>query len=298
MSKQKALFDPDFLTRLELLSILAKRAFAGQLRGQRRSTRRGSSVEFADFRSYVPGDDFRAIDWNAYARLEHFFIKLFAAEEELRIYLLLDRSDSMDFGQPNKWDYSRKVAAALAYVGLANLDRVCLTCLADDEWNPDDLMPLTRSRAAIFNIMKYLEKTRTHGATDLNRSLTDFTTRIRRPGVAILITDGFSPDGCRQGLERLRYAGHQVFLLHLLAPQELNPQLAGDLRLIDVETEAHLELSSSPRLLKMYRRHLEIFTTSLRRFCVGHNVGYVQTDTGIPFDEMVLRTLRHSQLLR
>jgi uncharacterized protein (DUF58 family) len=113
---QSMLFDEAFLRKLERIAILSKRAAAGQLQGERRSSKRGQSVEFADFRPYSSGDDFRRIDWNAYARLERFFIKLFIEEEDLTVHLLVDTSKSMDWGNPNKLEYAIRSAGALGYI--------------------------------------------------------------------------------------------------------------------------------------------------------------------------------------
>src|ERR1051325_2548041 len=147
------IFDDEFLKKLEYLNIISKRLFAGQLRAERRSRKRGSGLEFADYRSYVAGDDFRHLDWKAYLRLNRLILRLFEEEQDLPIYMFVDSSQSMDFGTPSKLDYARRVAAALCYVGLANLDRVHVVCFAG---NIASELSSQRGKQQIFNVFRFL----------------------------------------------------------------------------------------------------------------------------------------------
>ncbi len=185
---EQDLLTPDFLRKIERLSLVAKRVFPGQLRGERRSTKRGSSVEFADYRNYAVGDDFRRVDWNVYARLEKLFLKLFVEEEDLHVYVLIDASRSMEFGDPSKLLYAKRVAAALSYIALGNLDRVGLAALSD---GMASILTPKRGKQSAFGVFEWLKSVKPSGATQLAQSIRDFSLRTSRPGLAIVISDFF-----------------------------------------------------------------------------------------------------------
>ena len=187
-----ALFDDEFLKKLEYLNILSKRMFAGQLNAERRTRKRGTGLEFADHRAYVPGDDFRYLDWKAYLRLNRLILKLFEEEEDLPVYLFIDTSRSMAYGQPSKMDYARKVAAALCYIGLANLDRVHVIAYADGV--KDELAP-QHGKSSIFKIFRFLADVQPSGETNGRKSFKTYCTETRRRGLAIVISDFFDQNG-------------------------------------------------------------------------------------------------------
>src|SRR5438132_6434295 len=177
-----ALFDSDFLKKLEYLSLISKRVFRGSLMAQRRTMQLGTGIEFADHREYTPGDDFRYIDWNLFARLDELLLKRFQEEEDLHVYFLLDASRSMAFGDPPKFDFARQVAAALAYIALADLDRIAVVAFADDIVAD---FPLTRGKGRILALLKFLEDLRAQGTdTDLPRVVSGFAHRSHRHGLA------------------------------------------------------------------------------------------------------------------
>src|SRR5437016_2523958 len=171
-SQSPPLLDPQFLARLEQLELVSRKIFLGLMKGERRSKRKGQSVEFADYRNYVKGDDLRFLDWNLYARLDRLFIRLFMEEEDLHFYVLIDNSLSMDFGKPSKLHFAKQVAAALAFVGLVNLDRVVVQAFNE---RLTQSMPAARGRRSLWRLMDFLQKIEPAGPSDLRRALRSFS---------------------------------------------------------------------------------------------------------------------------
>ena len=256
MPSPQTLLDPAFLKKLEALSLVSKRVFAGQTKGERRSLKRGSSVEFADFREYSLGDDLRYVDWKAYGRLEKLFLKLFVEEEDLSIHLLIDTSQSMDFGSPlTKADYARRVAAALGYVALSEYDRVLLSSFSQ---TLGERLPPLRGKPGIFPFFQFLEtKLPVGGETRFGEALTRYAAQAKNVGIAVVLSDFFDPTHV-QGIKALLSRRFHVVLLHVLDEEEVHPTLTGDLRLIDSETGAAREVSISPHLLAQYEAQLAI----------------------------------------
>jgi uncharacterized protein (DUF58 family) len=295
------LFDPSFLKKLEQLTLVARQLFRGGDRGDRRSTAHGASVEFADFRPYVQGDDFRRIDWNAYAKFESLMLRLFVEEQELAVHILLDCSASMDYGDPLKFDYARRLAAALAYIALANTDKVTFTAVAVDTEADTFLGPPSgtmRGKPGILRLMDQLENLRPFGRTDLNASLSRFTIRTRRAGLVVLISDFLSEPGYEEGIKRLRYAKHDVVMAQVLAPQELKPELLGDVRLVDAETDVGVDVSANRATLQAYAKRLGVFLEDVQSFAHRHACSYLLANTATPFEELVLRQFRTLGLAR
>lgn len=287
-------FDARFMRKLDLLRLRTRRLFAGRSRGERRSPERGSSVEFADFREYHPGDDFRYIDWPAYARLEHLFVKLFVEEEDLFLYLLLDTSKSMAFGQPPKFDHARKLAASLAYVTLAGLDRVAVVRFAAGR-GPS--LPPARGRARIFPILSFLDAAVPDGRTSLDQAVVELLATRPRPGVALVIGDFFDPEGYARPLARLAHERFQPMVVQVLDPEELEPALKGDFRLVDSETGRAVDVSMSPRARRQYETRLAEHLEGLQRFCRRRGIPYLRARTDTPFEELVLVWLRQAQIV-
>jgi uncharacterized protein (DUF58 family) len=293
-----ALFDESFLRKLERLSLVVRRRRAGQTRGERRSTKRGTSVEFADYRNYAPGDDLRHLDWNIYARLERPFIKLFEEEEDLAVHIVIDASRSMDWGESadNKFAYARRVAAALGYVALAAGDRLTVAAVGDGR--VVHASPPLRGRVQLHRLLALLESLPAQGTTDLDGALREYALAARRPGLLFLISDLFSPGGYRSGLSDLQGRGYEVNLLHLLAPEEVEPALAGDLRLHDVETGQAQEVTVDGAMRRLYRRHLDAWRGEIETFCLGRGINYVAVETSLPFDALILTHLRRRGMVR
>jgi uncharacterized protein (DUF58 family) len=302
------LFDEPFLRKLERLAVLSRQSMAGQIQGERRSPKRGQSVEFADFRPYAPGDDFRRIDWNAYARLERFFLKLFVEEEDLTIHVLVDSSRSMDWGQPNKLWYAVRAAGALGYIALAGLDRVTATVLGRD--GRQGYFAPRRGKQQAFALFQFLSSLTAHGSLDLGSALLRYAGGSTQPGPLLLLSDLFdtapqapSPSVTRvasytDGLNALAARGFEVSVLHILAPDEVNPELAGDLKLHDVETGAEVEITADYDLLGRYRDGLAAWQEDLRRFCGARGMHYVPIETSLPFEELLFAVLRSRAVIK
>jgi uncharacterized protein (DUF58 family) len=294
------LFDEAFLRRLEQLAILSRRAVAGQIQGERRSPKRGQSVEFADFRPYAAGDDFRRIDWNAYARLERFFIKLFVQEEDLTVHLLVDASRSMDWGQPNKLRYAIRAAGALGYVALAGLDRVTITALgqAGDNSRASTFAPRRgkQQALALFVFLEALSK-RQNGRAALGPRLRAYAARAIHPGPLLLFSD-LMEEGWADGLRALAARGFEVTVMHVLSPDETDPTLEGDLKLVDVESGAEVEITADVDLLERYKDGLCEWRQELRQFCGARGMHYVAVDTALPFEMLLFALLRQRGVLK
>lgn len=286
------LFDSDFLKKLEYLSLISRRVFRGSLLAQRRTMQRGGGVEFADHREYAPGDDFRYLDWNVYARHDELLLKRFQEEEDLHVYLFLDCSRSMDFGSPNKFDLARQVAAALAYIALADLDRVAVVAFCN-EIVAD--FPLTRGKARILSLLKFLESLEPQGSlTDLARVATGFVHRTQRRGLAVIVSDLYDPNGFERGLDILRHRHYEPHVVQIFDRTEAEPAVLGDIELYDVESSTSRKVTVTERKLKQYQAIFEQFQQSLLRYCRTYGLGCTRTSTETPFEELVLKMMRAS----
>jgi len=292
----RVLFDRHFLQTLDSLSFVARRIYRGDMRGAHASPRRGTSLDFADYRTYQPGDDFRAIDWSIYSRLDRLFIRQYAEEEDLTVHILLDTSGSMSFGTPPKIDYARKLAAALGYVGIGSLDRVGISTFAAGLGGA--LAP-RRGKGQLFHLLDYMSGLRAGSGTDIARSLEDYALRSRNPGLAIVITDllGVPLDGYRRGLSALRFHEFDIVLVHVLDREEIAPSEEGYLRLSDIETRQSLAIAVDRSLLETYRRRLAAFFDSVESFCLKSRIEYLRAATIVPFEDVVLRYLRQGEHL-
>ncbi|MBC8103732.1 MAG: DUF58 domain-containing protein [Cytophagales bacterium] len=293
------LLDADFLKKLERLSVTSKRPFPGRMKGEKRSTKRGTSIEFADYREYAVGDDLRYVDWKAYARLERLFLKLFVEEEDLSIHLLLDASQSMGYasapGHLTKFDYARKIAAALGYVGLVRYDRVGVSAFGHSLGRR---VPTLRSRASVPTLFQYLEQIAPGGTTNFAHALQNYAQRTSSaPGVCVVLSDFLDPNW-EKGIRALLARRFQVVLLQILDPEEVEPTFLGDLRLVDAETGESREVSVTPQVLARYRNALDSFCGQLSETANRHGMDYLRTTTDAPFEDLLLKTLRGSGLLR
>ncbi len=286
------LLEPVLLRRLETLALQVRRAVSGQMGGERRSNRRGQSVEFADYRNYTPGDDFRLIDWNAYARLDRFMLRLFVAEEELPLSLFVDLSGSMDWGKPNKADTARQLAGAIAYVALAALDRVRLTVFAEGETSGG---APSRGRRAAATLFSRLQSFPAGGVTNYEKLV--WPIGRQRPGMTVLITDGLGESPLDPALTALQRAHQEGAVLQLLAPQEITPDWSGDARLRDAETGVEREFTATPLTQGSYVKALAERTDEIERAAHRRGLRFARLSTSEPIDEMVQITLRRIGLL-
>lgn len=285
-----ALFDSDFLKKLEYLSLVSRRVFRGQLLAQRRTMQLGGGIEFADHREYYPGDDFRYLDWNVFARHDELLLKRFQEEEDLHVYLFLDCSRSMAFGDPVKFDYARQVAAALGYIALADLDRVAVVAYAGDIVAD---LPLTRGKGRILALLKFLEGLKTEGtATDLARVVTNFVHRGQRRGLAIVLSDLFDPKGFQGGLDLLRHHRYEPHVVQIVDRKDANPGFKGDIELQDVESGTVRKVTVTERNLRQYHKIFMEFVESVQQYCNSYGIGGTLAATEVPFDELLLRMMR------
>ena len=289
------LFDEAFLKKLEYLHVVSRKIFTGGQRAERRMRKVGSGIEFADHRRYTWGDDFRYIDWNVYGRVDKLLLRLFEEEEDLHIYLLLDCSRSMTIGAPPKLHYAMQVCAALAYVGLANLDRVAIIPFSNEL---QGRLPPARGKNRIFKIFEFLRGVEVGGDTNLASCMDKFVHQNKRRGLVVVISDFYDPRGFEDGLNTLRYNKFEPFVLQVYDQKEAHPALHGDLALVDCETGEVKEVTVSRSLLEAYEREHEKYCGELRDFCTGRAVPYFRTHTAIPFDELILTIFRTGGFLR
>ena len=286
------LLEPQLLRRLEALALMVRRAVKGQTGGERRSVSRGRSPEFADFRNYTPGDDYRLIDWNAYARLDRYMLRLFVAEEELPLSLFVDLSGSMDWGRPNKAETARRLAGAIAYVALASLDRVRLTVFAE---GPTSGGAPYRGRHSAPQLFQRIQSFPAGGTTDYSRLVSPIARQ--GPGMTVLITDGLGESPVEPAITSLRLARQEGAVLQLLAPQEIAPDWTGDARLKDAETRVEREFTATPATQAAYRTALARRTDEIERAARRRGLRFVRLASDQPVEGMVERTLRKVGLL-
>ncbi|HNP73058.1 MAG TPA: DUF58 domain-containing protein [Kouleothrix sp.] len=288
------LFDSTFLRKLDRLALLTRRAMVGDMQGERRSPRRGSSVEFADFRPYARGDDIRQIDWNLYARMERFFLKLMVAEEELTIHLLLDNTASMDWGEPNKLLYARRVAAAFGYIALSSLDRVTVTALAAGKAQQ---LPGVRGKRGALPLFGFLQRLPAGASGSLLDAARRYVQTARNVGPLLICSDLLDA-GWKDALRALTARPFEITLIHILAPQELRPDIDGDFRLLDSEGSAAIEITADFEVLRQYDDHLRAWRAEVESFCSGRGINYIFADTSVPAEEFVLSNLRRRGVVR
>lgn len=300
------LLDPKLIARLSQLDLSSNKIFAGKLKGERRSKKRGESVEFADHRPYSTGDDLRHIDWNIFARLDHLFMKLFLEEEDLSLHIVIDASASGDCGEPNKFYYMQQTAMALAYIGLVNLNRVAITALGTrdpaiapqgEEGIAGTIRDL-RGRRRIQDVARFLCSISPEGSTDFGKAAKRIAMSRRGKGIMIVMSDFFMKEGYETGLRLLSGRGYDVFALQILAPQEVEPDVAGDLRLIDIEDLDHAEVTVSSPLLKKYKQNLAAYCEDMRTFCARREITALTVQTDTPVDTLLLDYMRKRGVLR
>lgn len=289
-------FDQAFLRRLEQLRLHAGRSPVAPPHGERRTYRKGSGLDFFDFRPYVPGDDPRYVDWNMFARLDRLIVKLFQAEENLCLHILVDTSKSMGIGNPSKLDYALRAAGALAYVALANHERVALGLF--DRTVHKVISPI-RGKGQFVPLLKSLSGARAEGATDFKSALSAYAAQVRTPGLAVIVSDLFEGGSDYQlGIAALMKQRFEVRVLHVLAQEEMQPTLQGDLKLVDIENGETMEIAADRKTLALYADNLDCFCSGVQDFCSAHGVAYQLATTATPFDELLFRRLRERRFLQ
>jgi uncharacterized protein (DUF58 family) len=284
-------FDAEFLKKIERLRLVAKRLSWAGARGEHAVSRKGFSLEFSDYRNYQPGDDLRYVDWNIYRRLERLLVKVFTAEEEMNIYFLVDTSRSMAEGSPAKIDYAKRVAAALGYIGLKNLDRLGGASFADTLHTP---LSLGRGRKQILRLFNFLGGLSCSGATDLRLSVHSFCRLFPHAGLVIVVSDLFDPAGWRPALQELATKKHQILVVHIIDEQESSPRASGDIILRDVEGGHERKIFLDAELVRRYQQELRRYLGEIEATCASRQIDYLRTTTQIPFEEFVLKTLRQA----
>ena len=293
-SSDQTLLSPEMMAKLERMELVSRKIFRGRMKGERRSKRKGQSVEFADFRNYVAGDDLRFIDWNLFARLDRLYLKIFLEEEDLHVYTLVDDSLSMDFGTPSKFLTAKRIAAALGYIGLCRGDRVSVSTFSKAS------APLVvRGRSSSHRLIGQLQSAQCQNpAPSMEESVRHFCLRNTGKGIVILITDLMNKTGYETALKMLVAREMDIYLIHLLSPEELEPNLTGDLKLMDAEDFDMREVSISASLLQRYRLTLNAFIDSARSFCNRRSIGYVSVRSDQAIDPLINDYLRSRGLVR
>ncbi len=295
MSSTEALLSPEVMAQLERLELVSRKIFRGRMKGERRSKRKGQSVEFADFRNYVPGDDLRFIDWNLYARLDRLFLKMFLEEEDLHFYALIDDTGSMGFGDPTKLDYAKQLAAALGFVGLVRGDRVRIETISQPLARPSATY---RGRASVWRMLSQLQAIEAQSQASLVQGVKNFCLRNRGKGIVILLTDLMDKQGYESALRYLVAQQMDVYLIQVLSAEELDPEIKGDLRLVDSEDADEAEITVSAPLLKKYKQTLSAFVDGARDYCHRRGMHYLLATNQVPVDQLVLGYLRQRGLVR
>jgi len=293
--KLSELLDAKFMARLDGIDVLSRKILQGKLQGERRSKRRGQSVEFADHRPYVVGDDLRFVDWNIYGRLNQLFLKLFLEEQDLTVHILADTSASMSEGNPSKELFTKKLTAALGYVGLVNNNRLTISLFADGVRSQLSNM---RGRQYLSQMAELLLTAESDGFSDFEKACRDVAAGRIGTGVTIVISDFLFKQGYEAALRRLIGARYDLYVIQVLSPQEISPELTGDLKLLDIEDMDAAEITVSSALIKYYKRNLAAYCNELQDFCRHRDAAYVRANSADSVEALVLNYLRRIQLLR
>lgn len=280
------LFDEAFLRKLDMLQMRFSTAVNNLYSGGRRSKMHGSTVEFANFREYIQGDDFRRIDWNAYGRFEKFFIKLFLDEKQLCTNIFIDTSESMNFGTPTKLNAALKIGAAFAYISVCATDRVSVTGLANKE--ATEICSGISGKAPFFGLLEKLEQLSPSGQTGLCEALRGCRSLSGSSGASILISDLMSGDDYKDTLKYLIYQKQQTVLVHLISPEEINPQLDGRIRLLDSENQTYCEIEANQKTLDKYKEALKAYEDEIRNYCLKAGIYYLPVRSDEDIAEVIM----------
>lgn len=291
----ESLLDEAFVRRLERLNLLSRGLVSQGLAGEHRSRRYASSAEFADFRKYVPGDDYRRIDWNAYARLNGLFLKLTEANEDVSVHILVDSSESMNWGIPNKLTFARQVAAALGYLALTRFDSVTGASFAESLVEP---IPRLRGKNQAMRFLRLLDQAPVGARTRLDYSMAQYCAAISSRGVAFVVSDLLTDDDWQKGIARLIREGMDVVVIHVLAPEEILPEVDGEIELIDAESGDVVELVIGDEARRSYAERVERWCREIEEFCHRSEVRYLRLDSGMELEEIFLDQMRRRRIVR
>jgi len=304
------LLDPALAACASRIDLNARRPVRGRIRGERRSARRGESVEFADHRPYSVGDDLRHIDWNIFGRLDRLFLKLFLHEEDLTVHLVIDASASNGCGEPGKLLFMQRATMAIGYIALANLNRAACTAIAGGSDASATDRPNTlegpalrtiadlRGRARAHDLARFLCSITPGGSVDFS-SACDRIARMRRGrAMTVVLSDMLFKEGYTQGLSRLIAGGHDLAVIQVLSPQELSPGIGGELRLRDLEDRDQAEITASGRLIARYKSMLDAYRSELESFCARRGITLIGVSSDTPMDRLILDMLRRRGVLR
>jgi uncharacterized protein (DUF58 family) len=289
------LLQESFVRRLERLNLMLQRVAPQGISGEHRSRRHAGSAEFADFRRYVPGDDFRRIDWNAYARLDGLFLKLTEAKVEIPVHVLVDTSQSMNWGSPNKLTFARRLAAAIGYLALARFDALTVACFAENLYEHP---PVVRGKTHATQVLSYLDQTPVGRATQLERSLASYCASAPRGGVAFLISDLLTADDWRAGVLQLLRNGMNVVVVHVLAPGELHPAFDGEIELLDSETGDVVELVVGDEARRTYVDRVRAWCAEVEQFCLRSEIAHLPLTSDLELEEIFLNRMRQRRIVR
>jgi len=289
------LLEPEFMARLDSLDVLSRKILQGKLHGERRSKRRGQSVEFADHRPYVPGDDLRFIDWNIYGRLEQLFLKLFLEEQDLTVNIAIDTSSSISLPEPSKQRFIKKLAAALGYIGLVNNNRVTMSTFSD---GLKQQLANMRGRSYLPQMAELLLNAECKGPSYFERTCRQIAAGRVGSGIIIIISDMLFKEGFESGLRRLIGRNYDLYVVQVLSKDELEPDLRGDLKLIDIEDGDQAEVTISSALLTYYKRNVAAYCNQIKDFCTSRGAVYVLARSSDSVEALVLNYLRRIRLLR
>jgi uncharacterized protein (DUF58 family) len=292
---ESTLLPPDLMAQLERLELVTRKVFRGRMKGERRSKRKGQSVEFADFRGYVPGDDLRSLDWNLYARLDKLIIKLFLEEEDLHFFTLIDASLSMDFGKPTKLQYAKQLAAALGFIGLIRTDRVRIETLGQ---SAHDRGPVLRGRRGVWRMLEHLDGIEAGQTISLAQGVKNFCVRNSGKGIVVLISDLMDKNGYDSALRYLVSQQMDVYVIQVLSQEELDPDVKGDLKLVDCEDQDIAEITVSAPLLARYKSTLNAFVSGAQEFCNRRGMNYLLANNQTPVKDLIGSYLRRRGLVR
>lgn len=287
--------DKDFFRKLDRLMISTRRLVKGSGGGMRRSRGKGSSIEFSDYKEYTAGDDFRYIDWNAYARFDRLFIKLFMEEQETMVTVFLDTSKSMDFGEPNKGALAKDLAAILSYIALSGLDRLTIAKLYGESI---DRSSVFSGKQSFFRAYEYIDDIEFKGGTYISRAIKDAHFLNSKGGISILISDLFSKDDYREGIDYLLYKNQDVVVINILSLQEVDPSLEGSIQLIDSEDRSRLSIVANSSILRSYRKNVEEFLNDNREYCHSRGVHYIHLVSHMDIEKIVFDILMRQNILR
>lgn len=295
MARTGTLFDDEFMKKLEYLNIVSSRMIPGHLHGEHRAKKKtDSGIEFADYRQYVAGEDTKNVDWRTFMRLDKLILRMFEEDADLPIYIFFDASGSMDHGDPSKYDYARKITAALAYIGLLNHDRVILVGYADGIAQE---MSARKGKNQIWNAFRFLDSVRAAGETSMQKAFRNFFSSRRRRGLVVVVSDFLDGTGWSKAFDMLRYFRQDLFVVHVYSVDEQHPEMPDEVLLEDSESGATERIKVTPGLLAAYAEMFEEHCEEVNSYCRKNGYGYVRTDTGLPFEDLILRVFRQGRFL-